>query len=71
VYHIYNQTQPLAPGEPFIFTLIGEPVEAARPASDGNTGTILIVLVAGAILVFGGMVAWLMLSRKSESNPAA
>ena len=74
VYHVYDQTQPLAPNEPLVFTLSGTPIESVRPAVDdsaNSSGAILIVLVLGAALVFGGLMAWLLLARRSESRPTA
>jgi hypothetical protein len=73
VYHVYNQTQPLAPGEPFLFTLSGEPVQTVRPAAGGDSGgsSTLIVLIVGSVLVFGGLMAWLLMTRRSESTPSA
>jgi hypothetical protein len=74
IYRLYEQTQPLAPNEPFLFTLLGKPVQTVRPspggASDSSTSstTFLLIFGVGALIVFIGLMTWLMRARQTESK---
>jgi len=70
VYRVYDQTTPLLPGEPFKFTLLGNitppPTLASQPTS--SSGTVLVALILGAVLVFSGLMAWFVLARRTEAD---
>jgi hypothetical protein len=74
VYRLYEQTQPLAPGEPFRFTLLGKPIQTVRSspgqASDNTTSsaTFLLIFGVGTLIVFLGLMTWLVRARQTESK---
>lgn len=71
-YAVYTQIEPLDAGEPFKFTLLGQPTITTRPTAAPNepssSSIVLIVLVLGALIVFGGLMAWFIRSRQVESQ---
>jgi hypothetical protein len=71
VYQIYEQTRPLKSGEPFKFSLVGQPTQTVQKSSerssdDGSSSamTIVLVVVFVALVIFVGLTVWLVQARK-------
>lgn len=73
VYQIYEQTQALEPGDPFKFSLVGQPTETVRrpqntdDSSDSSTTLLILVVVLAAGIITVMLVAWLFYARKAAT----
>jgi hypothetical protein len=74
-YRVYNQTRPLDRGEPFVFTLSGTPATpqpapaTSRQATNENgAGSLLLVLLIGTVLIFGGIIFGLWWARQRQGS---
>ncbi len=73
-YFIYELTDPLAPRQPFIFTLLGEPIETVRrrdaiaTESDDSAAPLLAIFALGVLMIFGALILWFVRTRQAESQ---
>lgn len=73
VYRLYIQTRPLEADEAFKFTLLGRPVETAaiEPNTTGGElglGSLFIGMGLMMLLVIGGLVLWLVSTRRARDR---
>lgn len=72
-YSLYTQTTPLSAGQPFIFSLQGQPIAANPPMplstrDDSASLSLLVAAIAGFVLLFGTVLSALWWSRRQQTT---